>query len=843
MSKDAFDERVFLLTKRVRRLEQHDKHFHPHGNFEKDDFAWNGCIWLFVFLFIVGIFLTFILVPIYAPYRPPPPYPPPPPPPPAKELPGPQFVKHVSPKRGRGQCAQSGEYYNAQLQMCAPQIHLPMAFDATIMDTTVQACHSFYNNSCGKWIREHPPAPGPGGAGGGGGVGEHRTFSFAHHKNQALLKQIILNRSNTPLNDFYQSCMLKNAHEAGIELKHVVTVVTENLRTHADLPSALGKLAKFGYTAPFVLSMERHPTEARLLPMIAFDNLKIDEQVIFNMLNQARGLLNYNVLDLQQRVQAIVKVIRSLNEHCAEEERIDSITNYTDYVVNKFPRNVVKFGTLKEWSLRGVHGRVDGWYQFFHALDGHGLKFNNDQDVWIIGLPYVQWLLREGWSSFELFEWRAYLEFSMLYHSHQYEPELRENVYRAPTPVPPPPAGERRIESAPPPAPRRRRGAEGRGLPPPLSQTPSASGRGGLRLLSQHARPKKRTSTRSSTLPQHLSLQDTCFKSAQHLLPGLVARSFLDLIPPTDYQAMRTRITLLAHHMRQTLIDTVNVNTWLSSADRHVLVKKLMSVLIRVAEPEEWTQEPFAGQIASDRYDHNLNLIRKYRVERNLQLASSTASLREAVPFAMPLDTVNAYYAADSNTITILAGILQLPFFSNDFNRVSEYAILGSIIGHELSHALDAHGLFWDHEGSFRPEGIISREGMEAFANRTKCLVQEYQEAEGASCPNYGTHTLSENIADVTGIGLAYKALEASSMSDRQYFYFVLAQAFCESPPPPTGGAGIHSSSPCSSDPHSASNFRIDLVFRNMPDFATTFNCAPGQRMYKEDKCSIYAAK
>jgi predicted metalloendopeptidase len=298
---------------------------------------------------------------------------------------------------------------------------------------------------------------------------------------------------------------------------------------------------------------------------------------------------------------------------------------------------------------------------------------------------------------------------------------------------------------------------------------------------------------------------------------------------------MRTRISNLAHHIRQTLIDTVNANTWLSAADRHVLVKKLMSILIRVAEPDEWQQEPFAGQIASDRYDHNLNLIRKYRVERNLQLAS-TSSLREAVPFAMPLDAVNAYYAADSNTITILAGILQLPFFSIEFNRVSEYAILGSIIGHELSHALDAHGLFWDHEGSLRPEGIISREGMQAFANRTKCLIQDYQEAEGAACPNYGVQTLSENIADVTGIELAYKALEASSMSDRQYFYFVLAQGFCESPPQ---AGQIHS---CSTDPHSSSNFRIDLVFRNMPDFATTFNCAPGQRMYKEqgDKCRIY---
>jgi len=255
-----------------------------------------------------------------------------------------------------------------------------------------------------------------------------------------------------------------------------------------------------------------------------------------------------------------------------------------------------------------------------------------------------------------------------------------------------------------------------------------------------------------------------------------------------------------------------------------------------VAEPDEWQVEPFAGQIASDRYDHNMNLIRKYRVERNLQLWSNTEDTLQRnayATFAMPLQAVNAYYAPSTNTITILAGILQLPFFSNSFNQVSEYAILGSIIGHELSHALDANGLYWDHEGSFKPNGIISPASMRLFKERTACLVQEYQQEQGA-CANYGQQTLSENIADVTGIALAYKALRPTSMSDKQYFYFVLAQAFCE--------AQQQQQQACDNDPHAEAKFRIDLVFRNMPDFAQTFNCVAGQRMYKEaaNQCGVY---
>ena len=317
------------------------------------------------------------------------------------------------------------------------------------------------------------------------------------------------------------------------------------------------------------------------------------------------------------------------------------------------------------------------------------------------------------------------------------------------------------------------------------------------------------------------------------MLPGLVARAFLDLWNQTEYQAMRKRITDLTVHLRDTLVQTINTTDWLPAQDRFALVNKLSKIIVRVAEPDEWQVEPFAGQIASDRYDHNMNMIRKFRVERNLQLWNvQDVSLHRSAyaTFAMPLDAVNAYYSASTNTITILAGILQLPFFDKQFNRVSEYAILGSVIGHELSHALDANGLYWNEEGSFVPEGIISYPAMREFKIRSGCLIQEYQQ-EQRTCANYGEQTLSENIADVTGIHLAYRALAPSSMSDRQYFFFVLSQAFCET-----------ASLACSDDVHAAAKFRIDLTFRNMPEFSETFNCVQGQRMFKRDKCEIYSA-
>lgn len=804
------------LEKRVRRLEKQNRIYHPHGDFKRDDFAWNGCVWLFFILIIVGFFLTIVLIPYYHPPLPPPP------PPPAKSgaggpLPPPQYVKHVGAPR-RTVCTVGEVYDGAQLKMCVPSIHTPMAFDATIMDTQTPACHSFFNNSCGKWNAQH--------------TNENRAFTFAHHKNQAQIASLVKNSTlANPLNDFYQSCKVKNDHESGVELKHVLNVITGNLRTHADLPTSLGRMASYGYSAPFMMSIERHPLEPRMIPLFTYDNLIVTEAQVIGLLNRVRSLLGYNVLDLQQRIQAVIKVMRTLKEKIGNDG-VENIESFSEYLINRFRADVVRFeevgggtplGAARSaapngggsvapfpsarsadgnggWLLRGSHAPVNGWYNFFQALDGQGLRFQHDQDVWVIGRRYMKWLITDGLNAFDLFEWKAYLEFSIVYHAHQFEPVLEQNVYRTPNGVP-----------------NSRRGAAGVWRRAPFSNSPLA-------------------------IPARGEFEP-CIRITQHMLPGLVARAFLDQQPPETLAAVRSEIFGMVMDLKQTFAEQIRHSIWLSEPDRMALVQKLNHMAIRVIEPDEWHVEPFAGQIAPDRYDHNMNMIRRYRVQRNLQLwhkdVPTMFNQSQSAFFVMPLSEVNAYYSPTSNTMTVLAGILQLPFYSRDFNRVSKYAILGSVIGHELSHAIDAHGLFWDHMGCYKQHGILSMDGMRMFRNKTQCIVKEFNEennqcSAAAAAQSYGVSTLSENIADLTGISLAFKALNAQGMSDKQYFFFVLAQAFCES------YDLAHRCEAVQQDVHAVADFRIDLTFRNMPEFARVFSCGPAQRMRKEGSCALF---
>jgi hypothetical protein len=105
-------------------------------------------------------------------------------------------------------------------------------------------------------------------------------FTPLYHANKARVLQQV---KDTPaLNRFFQSCMLtyRNAQSADaesvIEFKHLRETMLDDLRYLTDLPRVFGRFAKMGYTLPFVLSREQHPTEPRTVLMLAPDHFPAD---------------------------------------------------------------------------------------------------------------------------------------------------------------------------------------------------------------------------------------------------------------------------------------------------------------------------------------------------------------------------------------------------------------------------------------------------------------------------------------------------------------------------------------------------------------------------------------
>lgn len=679
----------------------------------------------------------------------------------------------------------SGEVFDAEVGMCAPIFRAPLALESSILDQQHHTpCSSLYRYTCGKWIREH--------------TNENRAFTYAFYKNEARVRKVITSFPG-PLQRFYQSCMAGPiAREMQIEYRHVLEVALGNMRTHSDLPAAFGRLARMGFTTPFVLSIERHPTLNKTIPLFAADGFppSLDEGRVFQIMNAARAMTGYNIVDEQRKIQGILRIMRAQQEH--DTEPMSAIVDYFDYVEKRLPNDLVRFETLPQlWSMGG--GREQrGWPLYFQELDGNNLWFSHDQQVWVIGRAYMTWLLRE--SSFDMYDWRAYLEFSILYNGAQFEPNLPSNVYFK--------QHDKRGPIGP-----------------------------GGRVFHRIPRAERTA---------NVTLDARCVRLTQTMLPGLTAKAFLDTYFP-DRATTRQAVAKVVARVLATLRASVAATPWLGAEDRAVLTRKMDATLIRVAEPEDWKPEPFGDNIAADRYDHNLNMVRRYRVQRNLGLwhrdVTDQFDRSAMAYFAIPTTSVNAYYSGVTNSITVLAGILQPPFYSPLYNEVTLYAILGSILGHEMSHMLDNHGLYWDDSGALHTKGILSSAGMRAFFDATDCVVSEYGDAPmGCEAANahYGNSTLGEDMADLTGIGLSYKTLfrpdSPLTLSDKQQFFFILSQAFCAS------YDQEHLCEAVAEDEHAIPEMRIDRTVRNMRSYHTAFSCREGDAMYKseQDVCAVY---
>src|SRR5690606_19507254 len=118
---------------------------------------------------------------------------------------------------------------------------------------------------------------------------------------------------------------------------------------------------------------------------------------------------------------------------------------------------------------------------------------------------------------------------------------------------------------------------------------------------------------------------------------------------------------------------------------------------------------------------------------------------------------VNAYYNPPFNEIVFPAGYLQPPLFDPNADPAVNYGALGGVIGHEMGHGFDDQGAKSDHAGVQRNWWTDSVRA--AFDEMTGALAEQYSGYE--PLPGHfidGRFTLGENIGDVGGLSIAYRA-------------------------------------------------------------------------------------
>jgi predicted metalloendopeptidase len=206
----------------------------------------------------------------------------------------------------------------------------------------------------------------------------------------------------------------------------------------------------------------------------------------------------------------------------------------------------------------------------------------------------------------------------------------------------------------------------------------------------------------------------------------------------------------------------------------------------------------------------------------------------------MSPSAVNAYYDASMNEMVFPAGILQPPFFQRTAGRAENFGGIGMVMGHELTHGFDDEGRKFDGAGNLR-EWWTPAVG-EAFEERAKCVVAQYDAYKVEGLALNGKLTLGENIADIGGLEMAHRAFEKAAgnepdtagFSAEQRFFLAFAQSWCANVRPPYARMLV------TVDPHAPPRFRVNGSVANQPAFQRAFSCKAGAPMAPEKRCSVW---
>jgi putative endopeptidase len=326
------------------------------------------------------------------------------------------------------------------------------------------------------------------------------------------------------------------------------------------------------------------------------------------------------------------------------------------------------------------------------------------------------------------------------------------------------------------------------------------------------------------------------WKRAVSLVEGVlgeaVGRVYVERhFPPSAKARMDELVANLVAAYRE----SISTLSWMTAATRERALEKLEAFTPKIGYPVKWRDY---STLDIDPTDLIANVRAANEFEFRRELAKIGAPIDRDEWFMTP-QTVNAYYNPGYNEIVFPAAILQWPFFDEARDDAANYGGIGAVIGHEIGHGFDDQGSKIDGTGKLTDWWVPA--DREAFEARTKLLIEQYDELVPAETPGQhvnGSLTIGENIGDLGGLGIAWKAYLISlggatppvidGLSGAQRFFLSWAQVWQYHARPEEVARRL------AIDPHSPPEFRCNQIARNIDEFYEAFGVTEGDALWLE---------
>jgi putative endopeptidase len=285
---------------------------------------------------------------------------------------------------------------------------------------------------------------------------------------------------------------------------------------------------------------------------------------------------------------------------------------------------------------------------------------------------------------------------------------------------------------------------------------------------------------------------------------------------------------------------SINELAWMSPDTKVKALEKLGKFRPKIGYPDKWRDYSALKTTPDDLYG---NVGRVVKFQRDHELSKIGKPVDRDEWFMAP-QTVNAYYNPVMNEIVFPAAILQAPFFGLDHDDAVNYGGIGAVIGHEIGHGFDDQGSKYDGDGALN--NWWTDADRAAFEERTKALIAQYDALIPEEAPDVnvnGALTIGENIGDLGGLTIAFKAYQISlqgkpspvieGMSGEKRLMLSWAQIWRAKVRPEEMRRRI------ATDPHSPAEFRCNQILKNFTPFYQEFGVTEKDALWLEEQARV----
>ena len=296
----------------------------------------------------------------------------------------------------------------------------------------------------------------------------------------------------------------------------------------------------------------------------------------------------------------------------------------------------------------------------------------------------------------------------------------------------------------------------------------------------------------------------------------------------------------LVAHLIEAYRISIHAIDWMSEETKIEALEKLAKFRSKIGYPNKWRDY---SALETDSHDLFANIGHVTKFQRDFELAKIGKPV-DREEWHMSPQSVNAYYNPVMNEIVFPAAILQPPFFSLGADDAVNYGGIGAVIGHEIGHGFDDQGSKYDGDGALN--NWWSDADRAAFELRSNSLIAQYNQLSPEETPDItvnGALTVGENIGDLAGLAIAYKAYQISlagttspvidNLTGEQRLFLGWAQIWRSKVRPEEQRRRI------ATDPHSPGEFRCNVIVSNFTPFYDAFAVTEKDALWRDEKSRV----